>query len=143
MSQNSQFLQAWSDALQVGQRSCRPTRFESWRWGVTFRFRWWRLNGWRRKGNSPDDPWGEPPFYTLLVEERDAFIVHMQNAGIEASPVHARNDRHEAFHFPNGPLPGVDYFAAHEVAVPVGWWLTEQERERVAQAVEGWSERHR
>ena len=42
---------------------------------------------------------------------------------IAASPVHARNDKHSAFHFPSGPLPGVDHFAAREVAIPVGWWL--------------------
>jgi len=67
--------------------------------------------------------------YTLLVPRRDEFIQEMAELGIEASPVHSRNDTHPAF--PPGDLPGVDYFAEHEVAIPVGWWLTESERELI------------
>lgn len=90
----------------------------------------------------PPDPEASWWLYTLLVEDRDAFIAFFKERGIEASPVHSRNDKHNAFFFPNGPLPGVDYFAAHEVAIPVGWWLTTEEREYVAQAVIAWAERH-
>jgi hypothetical protein len=39
------------------------------------------------------------------------------------------------------PLPGLDSFAAREVAIPVGWWLTEEDRNRVANAVIAWSQR--
>jgi len=77
--------------------------------------------------------------YTLLVPNRDRFIAYMSDAGIEASPVHARNDCHDAFRFPNGRLSGVDQFAAHEVAIPVGWWLNTEEREAIAKAVEAMS----
>jgi len=83
----------------------------------------------------PPDPGSAWWLYTLLVPERDQFIAYMEDAGIESSPVHARNDHHTAFYFPNGPLPGVDYFASYEVAIPVGWWLSAEERERVAEAV--------
>jgi hypothetical protein len=40
-------------------RTCRPTRFESWWWDVRFRLRWWLLDGRRRRGDRPDDPWGD------------------------------------------------------------------------------------
>ena len=79
--------------------------------------------------------------YTLIVQERDAFIRDMRERGIEASPVHARNDRQPAFRFRSGPLPGVDYFSAREVAIPVGWWLSEGEREWIAGEVKDWIER--
>jgi dTDP-4-amino-4,6-dideoxygalactose transaminase len=86
-------------------------------------------------------PWDDASawwLYTLLVEDRAGFIAHMADQGIAASPVHARNDTHAAFHFPNGPLPGVDYFASRNVAIPVGWWLSADDRRRVVEAVQGW-----
>jgi len=98
----------------------------------------------------PPDPGSAWWLYTLLVPDRDRFIAFMEDAGIEASPVHARNDRHTGFQQVSGfrdqvsgndALPGVDRFAAHEVAIPVGWWLRVEERERVAEAVSGWRRR--
>lgn len=76
--------------------------------------------------------------YTLLVEDRQGFINHLADHGIAASPVHARNDTHRAFHYPNGPLPGVDHFASRNVAIPVGWWLSVDDRKRVIEAVRTW-----
>lgn len=73
--------------------------------------------------------------YTILVDDRDGFIERMKTRGIECSPVHARNDKHPAFRGFGGPLPGLDYFASHEVAIPVGWWLSEGDLERVANSV--------
>lgn len=80
--------------------------------------------------------------FTLLVSDRDDFIAFMKERGIDASPVHARNDKHPAFQRAtlfDLPLPGVDFFAAHEVAIPCGWWLSEDDRNRVAFAVQDWS----
>lgn len=77
--------------------------------------------------------------YTLLVEDRQGFIAHLADHGIAAISVHARNDTHRAFHYPNGPLPGVDYFASRNVAIPVGWWLSVDDRRRVIEAVQAWT----
>ena len=87
--------------------------------------------------DESSDPESACWLHTLLVPERDSFIRGLAARGIEASPVHSRNDTQPAFRFPSGELPGVDYFAAHEVAVPVGWWLTNEERERVSGEVRG------
>jgi dTDP-4-amino-4,6-dideoxy-D-glucose/dTDP-4-amino-2,4-dideoxy-beta-L-xylose transaminase len=87
-------------------------------------------------------PWSyESPYwlYTLLVEDRHGFISHMADQGIACSPVHARNDTHAAFHYPNGPLPGVDHFASRNVAIPVGWWLSADDRRAVIDGVAAWS----
>ncbi len=78
--------------------------------------------------------------YTVLPKDRQGFISHMADHGIACSPVHARNDTHSAFHFPNGPLPGVDHFASRNVAIPVGFWLTNDDRRRVVEAVQAGSE---
>ena len=60
----------------------------------------------------------------------------MKAKGVECSPVHARCDKHPAFRGYSGAgLPGLDHFASREVAIPVGWWLTEAEREHVANSV--------
>lgn len=77
--------------------------------------------------------------YTLLTDGRDELIERLASKGIESSPVHTRNDKHSAFNFPNGPLPGVDAFASRELAIPTGWWVTNQERERIADAVVAWA----
>lgn len=92
------------------------------------------LNGEVAPGHNQSACW----LYTLLVEDRAGFIAHMAERGIACSPVHARNDTHAAFHFPNGPLPGVDHFAARNVAIPVGWWLSAEDRRTVIEAVQSW-----
>lgn len=85
------------------------------------------------------DPSASWWLYTLLVDDRASLIGHLASRGIAASPVHRRNDAHPAYHFPNGALPGVDHFAEHEVAIPVGWWVGEQDREKIAGAVLEWA----
>lgn len=94
-----------------------------------------RLPGITRPPWSDTSPWW---LYTLLVEDRAGFIAYLADHGIAASPVHARNDTHKAFHFPNGPLLGVEHFASRNVAIPVGWWLTADDRRRVIEAVQSW-----
>ncbi len=88
---------------------------------------------------APLDPESACWLYTILVEDRPGFIRHMAERGIACSPVHARNDTHAAFLFPNGPLPGVDHFASRNVAIPVGWWLPSDDRRLVAEAVRAWT----
>lgn len=94
----------------------------------------WYMGALGVEGN-PQSAWW---LYTLLVDDRQGFITHMADRGIACSPVHARNDTHTAFHFPNGPLPGVDHFASRNVAIPVGWWLSEADRAHIVEAVWAW-----
>lgn len=89
-----------------------------------------------------------PPFdptcaywcFFILVEDRDGFTAHMKARDIQVSPVHARNDTHPAYHFPNGPLPGVDHYSARHVALPVGWHLNSVDLGRVVEAVREWAD---
>jgi dTDP-4-amino-4,6-dideoxygalactose transaminase len=87
----------------------------------------------------PADPGCSYWLYYLLVDDREAFSTYMAERGIATSPVHARNDTQPAYSFPNGPLPGVDSIARRGVAIPCGWWIDEQERERVAATVVEWT----
>ncbi len=80
--------------------------------------------------------------YMLLVDDRDAFMAYMSSRGIETSPVHARNDKHDGFqHVSSQPvsLKGLDYYSAHNVAIPVGWWLTLENLEYIAESIRIWS----
>jgi dTDP-4-amino-4,6-dideoxygalactose transaminase len=94
------------------------------------------------EGRMQRAPWDATSawwLYTLLVDDRQGFIAHMADHGVACSPVHARNDTHAAFHFPNGPLPGVDHFASRNVAIPVGWWLSNDDRRQVVEQVAAWN----
>lgn len=73
--------------------------------------------------------------FTMLVKDRAGFMKHMQDAGVTTSRVHARNDTHTMFHDFATSLPGVDAFDRDQVSIPVGWWLTDDERGAVADAV--------
>lgn len=76
--------------------------------------------------------------YTLLLDDPTEFKAYMESKGIEVSPVHARNDKHKGFRFPNGTLSGVDYFDKHQMSIPVGWWVTPEERLYIIQCINDW-----
>jgi len=78
--------------------------------------------------------------FTIRVEDRESFRNHMECAGIQTSQVHTRCDAHTSMeNLRSHPLPGVDTFAAEQISIPVGWWVTEDDREYVAEEVRKWS----
>lgn len=73
--------------------------------------------------------------YTLLVNNRDELMDQLRNKGIMCSKVHCRNDRHTAFVDSKTKLPGVDIFYSRCLSIPVGWWVTQAQREYIANTV--------
>ncbi|MBI3978493.1 MAG: DegT/DnrJ/EryC1/StrS family aminotransferase [Chloroflexi bacterium] len=73
--------------------------------------------------------------YTILVEDRLDFMSQMTQAGITVSQVHARNDKHTMVRDFVCNLPGVDVFTEKQVSIPVGWWLTEDQRSYIADTI--------
>jgi dTDP-4-amino-4,6-dideoxygalactose transaminase len=69
--------------------------------------------------------------YTVFVDNPSDFISYMRQNGVEASKVHDRNDTKTIFKESRLPLPGVDYFDAHHVCIPVGWWLLPEDTDKV------------
>jgi dTDP-4-amino-4,6-dideoxygalactose transaminase len=73
--------------------------------------------------------------YTIHVANRDELMQELGKLGIGSSKVHARNDRHSAFTPFQRPLPNCEEFSRTHLCIPVGWWVSESDRERVAEAV--------
>jgi dTDP-4-amino-4,6-dideoxygalactose transaminase len=76
--------------------------------------------------------------YTIRVNDRESFQEYMKKEGIMVSQVHVRNDIHTAFSAYRRNLPGVDEFSKEQVSIPVGWWVTKEDREKIAVAVSEW-----
>ena len=77
--------------------------------------------------------------YTMKVERRDDFIKMMTKNGIGASPLHLRNDRHSVFNAVKGKTPNLDLFYEEFVHIPCGWWLSEDDKEKIVKTIQkGW-----
>ncbi|MEV0346268.1 DegT/DnrJ/EryC1/StrS family aminotransferase [Nonomuraea sp. NPDC050680] len=77
--------------------------------------------------------------YPMKVEDREGFMKRMDEAGIMVSNVHERNDLHTVMRPYASLLPGLDHVAPRVVCVPVGWWVTEEQRAHIADTVRrGW-----
>lgn len=76
--------------------------------------------------------------YTIRVGNRDGFQEFMKNKDIMVSQVHVRNDVHTAFKAFRRNLPGVDEFTREQISIPVGWWLTDEDRKNVMAALTEW-----
>lgn len=78
--------------------------------------------------------------FTMRVRDRESFSLFMEQKGVHVSRVHVRNDSHTAFAAFRRNLPGVDEWEREQVSIPVGWWVTDEDRLLIAKAVEEWSD---
>ncbi|GAA2711043.1 DegT/DnrJ/EryC1/StrS family aminotransferase [Micromonospora olivasterospora] len=77
--------------------------------------------------------------YPLKVRDRPAFMRRMTAAGIMTSVVIRRNDAHSCVRDAATDLPGLDRVHERMVHIPVGWWLSERDREHVVRTIRaGW-----
>lgn len=85
----------------------------------------------------PENPNGKSSYwlYTIHVENRDELMQKLKEEGIMSSKVHSRNDTHSMFAEFKRDLPGVESFNRTHLCIPVGWWITEQDREYIAKKV--------
>jgi len=75
---------------------------------------------------------------------RDRFIKFMGSCGIEASLVHKRNDWHPAFRTasvnPDDQRPVLDKYCEEYVAIPCGWWLSNEDIKHIQESLAVWKE---
>lgn len=77
--------------------------------------------------------------YTIKVENRDGFMQKMAENNITVSRVHERNDKHTAVREFLTQLPTLDTVSAQMICIPVGWWVTEEQREHIVKTIKsGW-----
>jgi perosamine synthetase len=74
--------------------------------------------------------------YNVLCPDRDDFVAKMTAKGIQVARTHNRNDRHPIFLYWNPwarhGLPGVQEFNDRQCSIPVGWWLTGDQVQYIA-----------
>lgn len=77
--------------------------------------------------------------FTMLVENRSDFCHMMGSKGIAVSRVHERNDKHTCFRKFKKDLPGLESIIDKMICIPVGWWVTEADRDYIIESIkEGW-----
>ncbi len=90
----------------------------------------------------PPDP--QCPFwlYSLVTGNRSSLQEHLREREIESGQVHRSCDRHDVM-LGNETLPGVFRFDLGQLSIPVGWWLTESDKEHVIASVRSFFFGHR
>lgn len=86
--------------------------------------------------NTEGTPWW---FFPIRVSRPILFSAFLEERGIEAQQVHARNDTNAAFDQARVSLPGVDAFCEHQVNLPVGAHVAPDEITRIVDSVREWS----
>jgi dTDP-4-amino-4,6-dideoxygalactose transaminase len=77
--------------------------------------------------------------YSMVVDNRDGFYRWMDECGISVSQVHERNDKHTCVSDYRAALPTLDKTIDKVVSIPVGWWVSKDEREYIADCIKkGW-----
>lgn len=79
----------------------------------------------------------ESPYWIYTIFSNNEIIKYLKNFGIQASPVHARNDAHDAF---RKQSRGVDRASVvryndAQVNIPVGWWLSYNDIREISDVV--------
>ena len=87
------------------------------------------------KDHSESSYW----LYTIMVENQMEFIKKMKDKRITVSRVHERNDKHTCVNEFKTILPSLDKVTSKMICIPVGWWVTEEDRQYIVDCIkEGW-----
>ena len=73
---------------------------------------------------------------TLVKAATDAA---MANVPMDVSRIHERNDKHSCVKQYKRKLPNLDKLVNQMICIPVGWWLSKEDREYIVSTIkEGW-----
>ena len=73
--------------------------------------------------------------YTLLSDDASDIERSLNAAGVMASKLHRPNNLHSIFKGSSKPLPGLDRFYKRLLHIPCGWWVTDEDRARIADVI--------
>ena len=79
----------------------------------------------------------EPTYwiYTLLCDDSEAVERRLAEVGVGASKLHRPNHYHSVFAPYRRPLPGLDSFYRRLLHIPGGWWVDDDARARIVDAL--------
>ncbi len=85
----------------------------------------------------PIAPESDPSYwiYTLLSDDSHAVEQVLSEIGVAASKLHRPNHLHSVFQPYGRPLPGLEAFYRRLVHIPCGWWVGDEDRARIVQAL--------
>ena len=80
--------------------------------------------------------------YSLLVSgDKQKFKTYLESNGIASDVVHVRNDQYSCFDdSKDTTLTGLTSFESRLLHIPVGWWVTDIEREHIVKVVNNYTE---
>tara|TARA_Y100000389_G_scaffold136357_1_gene133900 strand:+ start:1896 stop:3062 length:1167 start_codon:yes stop_codon:yes gene_type:complete len=73
--------------------------------------------------------------FRVLDNKKEDFIEKMKTLGIMVSQVHNRNDINSCVKKYKERLVNLDLLEKELVCIPVGWWLTDKEKEYIVQSI--------
>jgi perosamine synthetase len=73
--------------------------------------------------------------YTILVDDRLQFKKYLEENGISSDVAHVRNDQYSCFKQFSLKNDSLEYFDNHQINIPVGWWLSKEDREHIATTI--------
>ena len=73
--------------------------------------------------------------YTFRIERKMEFIQYMKEKNVMVSQVHARNDLNSCLDKSRIELPKLDIIEKDLVCIPVGWWVTKENREYIVKCI--------
>lgn len=79
----------------------------------------------------------EPSYwlYSVLSDDSDAVESILAAAGVSASKLHRPNHMHSVFQPFRRPLPGLDTYYRRLTHIPCGWWVGNDDREKIVDAL--------
>ena len=73
--------------------------------------------------------------YTVLSDNSDDIERRMAEVGVSASKLHRPNHLHSVFAPMRRHMPGLETYYRRLTHIPCGWWVTEEDRERIVDAL--------
>jgi dTDP-4-amino-4,6-dideoxygalactose transaminase len=73
--------------------------------------------------------------YTLLADDSTDVERRLADVEISAAKLHRPNHLHTVFEPYARPMPGLDDFYRRLVHLPCGWWVSDEERARMVEAL--------
>lgn len=73
--------------------------------------------------------------YSVLSENSDDVVGCLNKIGVSASKLHRPNHYHTVFEAMRRPMPGLESYYRRLTHIPCGWWVTDEDRERIVDAL--------